>query len=201
MFPFARFSRTGEDMAADFHRARREAERLIEKYDIRKPPIDPEAIAEAEGVRVVYAAFNGDIDKKLSGFTDSMNDTIVINRSIPANRKTFTIAHELGHHVMHREYLDDDGAYQVFARFNEYAENKPDEEKEADAFAANLLVPMKLLRRYKNVASNHELARLFCVSDAVILHRLSQACPNPFHALRGFVRVAPDQRSTKLPHS
>lgn len=162
----------GTEMPADFQRARSSAEALIAKYKITKPPIDPEAIAEAEGISVLYASFNGEIDDKLSGYSDAMNKTIVINRSIPATRKTFTIAHELGHHVMHREYLADDGSYQVFPRFNEYNDQKPDEEKEADAFAASLLVPTKFLRRYADVASVPELARTFCVSEAVILNRL-----------------------------
>ena len=173
MFLLSRIVRLWElDMPADYRRAIQEAERLISSYKITSPPVDPEAIAEAIGVSVVYARFSGEIDAKLSGYSDSQNKTIVINANIPANRKTFTIAHELGHHVMHREYLADDGSYQVFPRFNEYEEGKPDEEREADVFAANLLVPAKFLRRYKDVASVAELARTFCVSEAVILNRL-----------------------------
>ena len=162
-------------MPANFDRAKREAERLIERYGYTKPPIDPEAIAEAESVRVLYATFNGEIGDKLSGYSDAASASIVINKDIAPNRKIFTIAHELGHHLLHRDYLADDGSYQVFPRFNEYGAVKPPEEQEADAFAASLLVPIKMLKRYKDVASVSELASMFCVSEAVILNRLKWA--------------------------
>jgi Zn-dependent peptidase ImmA (M78 family) len=49
---------------------------------------------------------------------------------------------------------------------------KPDEEKEANAFAATLLVPLNLLKRYKDVATISELSRMFMVSQDVILNRM-----------------------------
>ena len=33
-------------MAADFRKAKREAELLLEKYSITRPPVDPEWLAE-----------------------------------------------------------------------------------------------------------------------------------------------------------
>lgn len=161
------------DMPADFKRAEREAERLVTKY-YEQPPIDPEAIAEAEGIRVVYARFNGQMSAQVAGFSDPNNSRIVVNQDLPFNRKTYTIAHELGHHVLHQDYLSDDGKYQIFPRMNSYDGPKPSEEQEADAFAANLLVPLKMLRTYVDIASPRELAQMFMVSPDVILYRMKR---------------------------
>jgi len=159
-------------MPADYEGARRAARSLLVKYKIKKAPIDPEAIAEAEGIEVVYATFNGAIGDEVAGFSEPHNGRIVVNRNLHTNRKTYTIAHELGHHVLHKEYLDDDGAYQVFPRMNSYDGPKPPEEQEADAFAAELLVPLEMLRKYVDFASPSELARMFLVSREVILNRM-----------------------------
>jgi Zn-dependent peptidase ImmA (M78 family) len=159
-------------MSANFDKATQAAKSLIAKYKITKAPIDPEAIAEAEGVRVVYATFNGEVSDQIAGFSEPHDGRIVVNRDLHTNRKVYTIAHELGHHILHKEYLNDDGSYRVFPRMNSYEGPKPPEEKEADAFAAELLVPIDMLRNYADFASPSELARMFLVSREVILHRL-----------------------------
>src|SRR5687768_8452686 len=105
-------------MPADYGRANQAARALLKKYKITKAPIDPEAIAEAEGIQVVYASFHGDFADRVAGFSEPMNGRILVNRDLHTNRKVFTIAHELGHHVLHKDYLDDEGAYQVFPRMN-----------------------------------------------------------------------------------
>jgi Zn-dependent peptidase ImmA (M78 family) len=158
----------------DYRRAEKAAEKLLEKYGYQTAPIDPEVIAEAEGVDVVYAGFAGKAADEVSGFINPNERRIFVNREIPPNRKTFTIAHELGHYMLHRDYTES-GEYRILPRRNEYGLEKPVEEKEADVFAANLLVPMKLLKRYKAHASVPELARMFLVSQDVILHRLKRA--------------------------
>lgn len=167
-------STNGDLPLANYRRAQEAAEKLLDKYGIDAPPIDPEVIAEGEGVDVVYAGFKGRASDEVSGFINPMDARIFVNKVLPPNRKTFTIAHELGHHVLHRAYVES-GDYRILPRRNEYGDDKPDEEKEADAFAANLLVPMKLLRRYKDHATVPELARMFLVSQDVIAHRLKRA--------------------------
>lgn len=159
-------------MPADYARAKKAARDLLAKYKITKAPIDPEAIAQAEGIDVVYATFNGAVSEQVAGYSEPINGRIVINRDLHTNRKTYTIAHELGHHMLHKDYLDDDGAYQVFPRVNSYSGPKSPEEKEADVFAAELLVPLDMLRKYMDFASPSELAQMFLVSREAMLNRM-----------------------------
>lgn len=158
-------------MPADYQRVNRTARQLLAKYELTTPPFDPEAIAEAEGFDVIYRNFDADISAHISGYSDANTDSIYVNKAIPPSRKIFTIAHELAHLILHRDYVRNDGLYQVLPRRNFYGEEKPVEEKEADAFAAELLVPLECLRRYKLLASDDELARLFAVSGEVIENR------------------------------
>lgn len=160
-------------MAADFARAQRAAENLLKEYGVTDAPIDPELLAEANGIDVVYSSFKPDLKNKLSGFIDLQDSRIVINKDIPATRMVFTIAHELGHYVLHREWAQSE-QYRVMPRKDIYPDGKPAEEQEADAFASHLLVPRNVLRRYKNVASLPELARLFCVSEPVVLNAMKR---------------------------
>lgn len=156
--------------SADYRRARDEAARLVEKFRFTHPPINPEAIAEGMGVDVLFASFKGEWDRKVAGFYDVRQRVIYINKRDNPSRKTFTIAHELGHHILHQEYAKSEN-YHYMPRNNDYHGEKPVEEKEADEFAANLLVPLSMLRKYSGVANDFELAQLFSVSQQVIRFR------------------------------
>lgn len=152
-------------MAPNYPLARRKAVELLQSYKIDTPPIDPEAIAEAEGIDVVYVDF-GDFSGDISGLYDFKANRILVNKAIPDNRKTFTIAHELAHALLHRDYAKSEN-YAAMPRTNVHT-SKPDEEREADVFAACLLVPKSMLKTYKHYASTGELARMFAVSEDVV---------------------------------
>ena len=154
-----------------FAEAANEADRLLRKHGYLSPPVDPEQIAEEEGIRVVYAEFEGSDNDNFSGFFDLVENAIYVNDDIAPNRITFTIAHELAHHFLHQEYIRSND-YVPMPRRNNYKGPKPVEEIEADTFAANLLVPLHMLARYMKVATISELGRMFSVSDEVIRNRL-----------------------------
>jgi Zn-dependent peptidase ImmA (M78 family) len=73
---------------------------------------------------------------------------IVVNASDPPVRQRFTIAHELGHLLIHK-YLTPhaDGRYQVRFRNERSASGSVREEIEANQFAAELLMPEREVRR------------------------------------------------------
>ena len=150
---------------ADYATARSKAAALLKQYKIDKPPIDPEAIAEAEGIEVLYVDFNA-LGDDISGLYDFESNKIFVNKHLPDNRKTFTIAHELAHALLHKDYAKSE-EYRAMPRSN-FHWNKPAVESEADVFAACLLVPKDMLRKYREYASYPELARMFAVSDDVV---------------------------------
>lgn len=99
-------------------------------------------------------------------------------------RKRFTICHELGHYVIHQ----DDVEPTVFCRRIEVAEgaegDEPGErsaiEREADAFAAAILMPAHLIAE-RRVALAEDLTRLceeFGTSEKAMRYRLA-ALPAP----------------------
>jgi len=148
--------------------ARQKAEQMAE--DFTTPPIPALEIAEHSGVDVVFTDFN-EFSDDVSGFCDFANKKIYVNSSDKTQRKNFTIAHELGHWVLHRElFKDDTNEYKVLPRFT-----KPDYddplEKEANFFAAELLVPTRLLKPVRWLPPA-KLADLFFVSRTMMEHRV-----------------------------
>lgn len=156
--------------APNYRLARETARDLLAERGSKSLPIDPEVIAESMGINVVYVEFNDHASDLISGLYDAGNNRIIVNKKLPANRKTFTIAHELGHALMHKDYAES-SEYRALPRSN-FHRNKPGIEKEADVFAACLLVPKDVLKRYKDVADLDELAQLFAVSRDVVVNQM-----------------------------
>ena len=163
-------------MSPDYELARAEARRVLNDFGVTEPPIDPEEIAESMGVNVIFVSFDHEISKKISGFIDfdDQDDSlarIVVNKNMSPKRMNFTIAHELGHFLMHQEYARGN-EYQILPRSNHHASDKPKEEKEADLFAAELIAPKQLLLRYKKIASLPELSSIFVASEEMLKWRI-----------------------------
>lgn len=133
----------------------------------RYPDID---FSDVDGKNVARV---GEISKKLGikivfvilelgnhGFYEPTKNTIFVNDNESATRNLFTIAHELGHHLLHKDTNN---------RYDKYHKYTPEERKreyEANDFAVKLLMP-----EYKFVAifnkKNGDLktiARIFGVS-------------------------------------
>jgi Zn-dependent peptidase ImmA (M78 family) len=81
-----------------------EAVKLQSKSDIRSLDDIPRA-AERAGCEISYV----DLPEKISGFAQVIDGQphIVVNRAKPLEHSEFTIAHELGHHVLHSNPLQD----------------------------------------------------------------------------------------------
>jgi Zn-dependent peptidase ImmA (M78 family) len=157
--------------APDYRYVLKEVDRILKENTIIEPPVLPREIAENYGIKVLFAQFPENLSQVM-GFFDFERDQIIVNSTDPANRQTFTIAHELGHAIMHKAYLkDNQNAYKVLLRQPMAAQKDPIEQ-EANSFAANLLVPRKMLEQYHKLAGVRELSRLFIVSEDVIRWRL-----------------------------
>ena len=87
-------------------------------------------------------------DPNFLGGIDFEENKIYVNASVEDHdgRYAFTVAHEIGHHVLHKEaYLEihTEGEKEILCRD---ASEKPQIEVEADRFAAALLMPSTLVR-------------------------------------------------------
>jgi Zn-dependent peptidase ImmA (M78 family) len=148
--------------------AKREADKLTSKYTV--PPIPVIEIAETNGVDVVFADF-GRFSDDVAGLCNFAAKKIFVNKDDIDVRQYFTIAHELGHWILHRDiFLAHPDLYPVLPRFQNPDKNNP-LEKEANQFAANLLVPEHLLRPVKG-ASVSALASVFMVSKTMMEYRV-----------------------------
>lgn len=132
------------------------------------------ALAKAEDIQVFEADLST-VGPNISGIIEYDNDVtksnpkIYINSAISKNRKVFTLAHELGHHFLHK-------GRKLRLDTLDYSKSDKDtkEESEANYFAASLLVPKELLTfRVQKGDSVPELAEYFGVSKSMITNRLN----------------------------
>ncbi len=144
------------------------ADKLTAGYST--PPIPVIEIAESNGVDVVFADF-GENSDTVAGFCDFKAAKLYVNNDDMTERQMFTIAHEFGHWMLHREiFKEDPESYPVLPRFQK--PSKSDSlEQEANHFAANLLVPKRLLLPVRH-APVSQLASIFLVSVTMMEHRL-----------------------------
>lgn len=154
----------------DYQKVQRFVRGLHSEFDITEPPVNPVEIAREKSVKVVFVEFAGEANN-ISGFYDFGEKTIYVNSDEFPLRQTFTVAHELGHALLHADWAASDD-YRILLRDSGYDGNDP-YEKEANAFAAHLLVPRFLLDRYWRNNSVESLSRLFAVSVPMIKNRLA----------------------------
>lgn len=152
---------------------------LINRFRSRAP-VDVEALAEALGVDVAYAYLESDTSGMLERLSNGRGYRITVNALDPATRQRFTIAHELGHYMLHRQIVgdgvDDDRAYRStnVGRYHNTAIG-PKQETEANRFAANVLMPRDLIEKVAERKGTHspaDLAREFGVSEHAMSIRL-----------------------------
>lgn len=149
----------------DFVRAKANA--LTSQYSV--PPIPVLEIAEQSGVDVVFTDF-GKHGPIVAGFCDFEEAKIYVNSADKLGRQMFTMAHELGHWVLHKDFFShDEKTYAVLPRFQRAKKNNI--ETEANYFAAELLVPSRMLYPVKG-AGVAKLAEIFGVSKEMMENRL-----------------------------
>ena len=129
-------------MPPRFPLARRRAAELLTEGQIKKAPIPVERFT------VRYEPFAGD---QLSGMVHRRKDgraVIGVNSLDAPTRRRFTIAHEIGHLVLHKnEQFHVDEKFPIGLR-NELSSLAVDEKEiEANQFAAELLMPSHLIAK------------------------------------------------------
>lgn len=122
------------------------AAKLVAKSKTTQPPVPVEAIAGDLGIQVSKR----EVENSVSGFlyrnASQRKAVIGVNGSHPPNRQRFTIAHELGHFLLHvgdvAVHIDDP----VKHRDERSAKGTDVQEIESNLFAAELLMPIDFLR-------------------------------------------------------
>lgn len=126
---------------------RETAEELLRQSKVDKPPVPVERIARRLKAEVRYEPFDGELSGML--FREGERTIIGVNASHPKTRQRFTIAHELGHMMMHdeRHPIHVDRRFPVRRRDVRSSQAVDLEEMEANSFAAELLMPTAMLER------------------------------------------------------
>ncbi len=127
-------------------------------------PVDLDKILQKFGLK----AYNTNFSKpEISGAFSREEKQIYLDATDPYTRKVFTLAHELGHYFLH-----DDKAYDILYR-EKRSHARPELEREADEFAAELLMPEATIRLYWPIAESiQQLAEIFSVSYSAMEYRL-----------------------------
>lgn len=155
----------------DYKKAMESALSIVRQNGYVEPPISPILIASSQGVNVVEMEMTSSFNE-VAGFIDIRGSRIVVNKNDPTNRQSFTIAHELGHYILHKQLIEaDPEVYSVLYRKNNISDKGNPIEQEANCFAANLLVPLNILAKYQGLPIS-TIAILFRVSQDVIAYRL-----------------------------
>jgi Zn-dependent peptidase ImmA (M78 family) len=126
-------------MEIDQKQIENKALQILEAYDINKPVVDVAKIADGEGIKIKEINMPSEY-KNVAGFYDKSSKIIYIEASDSPKRKLFSVAHELGHVFLGHQHTT--VLYRITREDGEYST----EEKEANSFAAHLLMPDFMLR-------------------------------------------------------
>lgn len=142
------------------------------------PPVNVEAIAEEIGISVQRVDFrdpgtSGKLKRIRRGGARSQY-VISVNNKDSAVRQRFTIAHEFAHYMLHRDLFEkeivDDAMYRSTQLRRTY-------EIQADRFAAEILMPERLVKRLvdeRKITTVSGLAQILEVSMAAARIRVKE---------------------------
>lgn len=128
---------------------------ILREAGVTEPPIPVERIAQTLGAEVRREPFAGDISGAL--LREPQRIIIGVNALHAKTRQRFTIAHELGHLVLHEGHLVhyDRAPFRINLRNAVSSQAVDSDEIEANRFAAELLMPEIFLK--KDMAAQQRL--------------------------------------------
>jgi Zn-dependent peptidase ImmA (M78 family) len=122
-------------------RAQRAAQKLLLKHNVSEPPVDVQKLAEELGATVQLERLDSNVSAILLRSPDG-RATIGVNAEHHPNRRRFSIAHEIGHLLLHDDspgvFVDE---YMVHFRADASSRQTDPKEIEANYFAGALLMP------------------------------------------------------------
>lgn len=163
------------------------ARAVLKKQGVSSWPVRVDRIAKAFGAKVRYSP----LDDELSGMAFYKDEVPIIgvNSRHHVNRQRFTIAHELGHFVLHdnilRKGMHVDKVITMLNRDTSSSKGSINIEIEANQFAAELLMPRRLVQQYMDQEELNygrvpdedaveDMARAFKVSPMAMAYRIAK---------------------------
>jgi Zn-dependent peptidase ImmA (M78 family) len=161
--------------------ARKKAKELLAEAKVKLPPVPVEQLAIFKGAEVHYEPFSGELSGMVHRQTNG-KAVIGVNALQSPTRQRFTIAHELGHLILHQNaqfHVDENSPIGFRTPLSSQAVDS--DEIEANQFAAELLMPVSLLNAaIAKIPANTGtedavmmLAKVFEVSEQAMMFRLS----------------------------
>jgi hypothetical protein len=183
--------------AEDIYEKVKEFVSELQGYDV---PVDIEAIIESLDIEIIpvasllsehgiEATTNGRFNKIFIDYGRYLSDKHY-------RRARFSLAHELGHILLHREFLDSN-PYETLEEWLQILLKESDREYgilefQANIFAGAILVPeAQLLEAVAEGKKRIEIARLFEVSEDVIKRRIH----NDKKVLEAVMRIIEDREN------
>jgi Zn-dependent peptidase ImmA (M78 family) len=149
--------------------AQEEATKILEALKITEPPVPVERIARYLGAKIRFSPFDGEISGMI--YVKDSVPIIGVNSLHPPNRQRFTIAHECGHLILHRDLITQevhiDRKFPVLRRDYKSATGTEQIEIEANRFAAEITMPHAFLLR----ALGNDVID---IDDSDLVNRLAQ---------------------------
>lgn len=142
---------------------------LLEKCRVAKPPIPVERIARSVGAYVAFEPFEGELSGMLYRDPNGAN-VIVVNSLTAKTRQRFTVAHEVGHLLLHTSALQVDRPISVRFRDERSSLAVDLDEITANQFAAALLMP----RDWVLADADRLLNRTPALSDEAVVGELAE---------------------------
>lgn len=145
---------------------------IITSFSQVRYPVDLEHICKELGIKVKK---NRPLDKDGYLVCQNGKKVILVNGRIAnRHRQNFIIAHELGHFLLHRDQLYSCDHVSEIARLNI---NNQFQEKEANAFASELLIPHDELLKQMPIAAVtfSDIFRIADFFDVSVTHAAMQA--------------------------
>ncbi len=173
-------------MAPRYALARRKARNLLQECHITEPPVPVKRLTAQCGAILRLEPFDGDISGIVSEQTNG-SSIIGVNSTQSPTRQRFTIAHEIGHLLLHKGediHIDEKPLSKFLIsrrRDNISSQATDDREIEANQFAAELLMSEEFIRQSVGDLDPEtsvdeaieSLSRLFQVSPIAITYRLT----------------------------
>lgn len=171
-------------MVDEQDRAREAARAILHEFGVSSPPVPVERIIKSRKIVLQYAPLEEDLSG-MAYIKDGIG-IIGVNALHHPNRQRFSAAHELAHHILHADVIGEsvhvDKGIRVLFRDDVSSLGTEPMEIQANAFAAELLIPGDLLATalegggvdIEDEARIEALARRFRVSPAAMRFRLSR---------------------------